>query len=754
MKRELIINMVNNCTDQNLANVETSWEDLLKLFHAPHSKGSLSLSDYLVADDKTRKAEKDGLAWIPCSIKDPLGRRLQENMDLAYLMVLDIDDGLPLEIIHSVLSKYEYALHSSYSHSPSKPKWRVVLPLAQPIPASELPSLFDHMNGLFDGKLDASCGHDPARLYYLPACPADAEDQYVFKHHEGVFLDPDKFIIGHDESSMPSMAPTEPVKPPGTAKFDVSSEGTPLSLCKATSAKVPEGERNTTLTSKAGRLFYEGLHSHEVLKQLLEFNITKCEPPLPEDEVVAIVESIARYPVPAEHTIKTLNDVGNGQRFVESYGNVVRYIHESGHWLMWKDSFWQHDKMSIIMEFAKHTASLIYNEAAVASEKEVRTKLAKHAEQSLNLPRLKAMIESAQSDRSVSISAGDLDHDGMLLGVQNGVVDLRTGEFRGARRADLITKKCATQFDSTACCPLFEGFLSRVMGSDKDMVAFLQRVAGYLLTGKTIEHKFAFIHGTGANGKSTFLEILLKLLGDYAAQAQPETFMLKRSGGGIRNDIARLVGKRLVVSNEVQDGAHLDENLVKQLVGGDTVTARFLFKEHFEFRPQFKLMIAGNHLPVVKGDDHGIWRRVLFVPFLESIPESERDKHLGSKLEAELSGILNWAIIGCLAWQRDGLNPPERVLDATKQYRVDMDLLAHWLEEECEVASGKQVSSKRLYESYKRWCDMGSIKPLSQLAFHRKMEARGFHKTHTRSCNMFEGLALKESFSELLFSAA
>src|SRR5665647_318396 len=300
MNKKLIINLVDNCTSQDLATKETSWAKLLEAFKAPHHIGKLSLGDYLVADDKTRKAEKDGLAWIPCSVKDQLGRRLQENMDLASLMVLDIDDGLPLEIIHSVLSKYEYALHSSYSHSPSKPKWRVVLPLAEPIPASELPSLFDHMNGLFDGKLDAACGHDPARLYYLPACPADAEPLFVFERHEGEWIDPSAFLSPVEMPSLPATValPAKPgTHPKGKIDFEIG---------------FPDGQRTLELTRRAGHCLALGATLEETKERCLKWNALNT-PPLDEGKVISTVESIAKTHAKREEDLTRIIELMNKQ---------------------------------------------------------------------------------------------------------------------------------------------------------------------------------------------------------------------------------------------------------------------------------------------------------------------------------------------------------------------------------------------------------------------------------------------------------
>lgn len=508
-------------------------------------------------------------------------------------------------------------------------------------------------------------------------------------------------------------------------------------------AAIDEGRRNTTLASIAGSLRADGFSEDELGCRLLNVNAERCIPPLSEDEVLAIAKSVSRYPAGGEDSWKTLNDVGNAHRFVGQHGDDVRFDHTSRQWLVWRDGYWARDDEGGVTERAKGTARSVFHEAATASEKDLRTALSKHAEKSLNLQRLQSMIRLATSDPRVAIRTEQLDTDDMLLGVRNGVVDLRTGTFRDSCRDDLITMRCGTFYDAQAQCPEFDKFLHRVMGEDLELIAFMQRLAGYLLTGRTDEHCLAFLYGHGANGKSTFLDVMLRLLGDYAVQAQPETFMPRQRGAAASSDIARLAGKRMVVSNEVCEGAHLEENLIKQVVGGDRVTARFLYQEHFEFQPKFKLLIAGNHKPVIKGDDDGIWRRIRLVPFNQSIPERERDRKLGSKLALELPGILNWAIGGCVAWQKEGLNPPAAILDASNEYRGEMDVLMHWIEDRCRMATAHAAPAKRLYEDYKRWCERGGIRPMTQPAWGRKMTDRGFRRDHKREGTLYVGLDIK-----------
>jgi len=330
----------------------------------------------------------------------------------------------------------------------------------------------------------------------------------------------------------------------------------------------------------------------------------------------------------------------------------------------------------------------------------------------------------------------------MLLGVGNGVINLKTGKLQAAKPEDLITRHSPVMFDAKATCPLFLAFLDQVTDANKPLITYLQRVIGYSLTGKTTEQCLFFLYGSGANGKSTFLNVITELLGsDLASQTPPETLMARKSSGAT-NDIARLNGVRAVIANEIEDGSLLAESLVKQMTGGELLTGRLLYKEYVEFLPKFKLFIAGNHKPTIRGRDHGIWRRIRLVPFEVTIQEKNKDKHLQSKLRAELPGILNWAIQGCLAWQKSGLKQPKLVTDAVNAYRVEMDLLGQWVTENCIVGPQHAWPSRQAYYNYKCWAEGGGYKPMSESIFSRELQV-SFKKSRRKDANYFEGIAQK-----------
>ena len=322
--------------------------------------------------------------------------------------------------------------------------------------------------------------------------------------------------------------------------------------------------------------------------------------------------------------------------------------------------------------------------------------------------KLEAAVKLAESEGAVSANADQFDANPWLLNCANGVLDLRTGTLRPHNRGDLFTALAPVAYDPAATCPTWDAFLTRIMGGSAELISFLQRVIGYSLTGSVREQVLFFLYGAGANGKSTFLKTILAMLGrDYAKQAAPD--VLIESSDRHPTELADLAGVRFVASIEVSEGKRLAEALVKQLTGGDPVKARLMRQDFFQFDPAFKILLAANHKPVVKGTDFAIWRRIKLIPFTVTIPEAEQDKTLGDKLLAELPGILAWAVRGCLAWQRDGLGIPAEVIDATVAYRAESDELAPFLEECCNLGERLQAQAGPLFEAYKKWAEDGGI---------------------------------------------
>ena len=418
-------------------------------------------------------------------------------------------------------------------------------------------------------------------------------------------------------------------------------------------------------------------------------------------------------------------DLGNARRLVSRHGRDLRYAPQARQWLVWDGARWRRDETLEVEGRAKETITNLYREAAGLPDRG-RRELVAHAARSERAGALRAMVELAKSEPGVVVRRDELDADPWLLTCGNGTLDLRTGALRPHDRADLITKLAPVPYDATAACPAWEAFLDRIMAGVAGLIGFLRRTAGYALTGDACEEAAFVLHGEGANGKSTFLETLRAVLGDHARQADFAT-VLQRKHDGPRHDVARLAGARFVSAVEGNEGCRLDEAVVKQLTGRDTVAARHLYQESFEFAPTFKLFLATNHMPRIAGADEGIWRRIRLVPFAVEIPEAERDKRLRDTLRAEeLPGILAWAVRGCLEWQRDGLGVPAAVRRATAEYRAESDAVGRFLAERCIAAAEKRATAGEMYDAYAAWCAATGEEPMSKKAVGQRLGERGF----------------------------
>lgn len=415
-------------------------------------------------------------------------------------------------------------------------------------------------------------------------------------------------------------------------------------------------------------------------------------------------------------------DVGNAQRLIDRYGHDLRFVQELG-WLCWDGKVWQRDEL-IARKKMISTSRAIYAEAANIADRGEQNAAAEWAKKSQQAQRIQAALYLAQPD--LAAKTDDFDRTPWFISASNGYIDLRTGELFSHAREHLNTRLIPVDFDPLASCPVWDAFLERVQ-PELEMRQFLQRAIGYSLTGDTSEQCLFFLYGMGRNGKSVVIETLAELMGTYHTATRIESLSGK-GGGGIPNDIAALAGARYVTVSETPEGARLNESLVKDLTGGDTITARFLRHEFFSFRPQFKLWVRGNHKPQIRGTDDGIWRRLMLIPFTVQIPESEVDASLPERLRGELPGILSWALKGCKDWQLNGLQPPQSVKDALAEYRQEMDILGDFISGCCVLGENATAESTALYNRYRKWCGMAGHQPVSQMRFGLSLGERGFIK--------------------------
>jgi len=481
---------------------------------------------------------------------------------------------------------------------------------------------------------------------------------------------------------------------------------------------IERGKRNSELTSLAGTMRRRGMEAPEILVALEEVN-KRCVPPLTHDELVQIANSVGRYE--PERKRLALTDAGNAIRFVSQWGKELRYCHPWRKWLVWNGKQWKEDDTGATMRRAKSTAQRVYNEVATIPDETTQKEVVKHALRSQNATRLREMVCLGQSEMGIPILPEMLDRDHLVFNVQNGTIDLRNGKLNEHDQSQHITKVSPVTYNEDATCPLWINFLRRVLRNDEELIEFLQRAIGYTMTGVTSEQCFFILYGTGANGKSTFINTVAHIFGDYGQQTPVETLMVKRSGG-IPNDVARLRGARLVSATEGEHGQYLAESLIKQMTGQDKLVARFLHGEFFEFSPTFKIFLATNHKPYIRGTDQAIWRRIRLVPFTVTIPNYEQNKNLGNELLTEADGILSWAVNGCSSWQRDGLGLPSAVGNATFAYRDEMDTIGNFLDEICIVDSRCSVSKSDLFRQYQGWGGELTKRQLGQA-----MRERGFN---------------------------
>ncbi len=426
----------------------------------------------------------------------------------------------------------------------------------------------------------------------------------------------------------------------------------------------------------------------------------------------------------------TLTDYGNAERLVGRHGEDLRYCHAWKKWLVWDGQRWRVDDTGEVERRAKETVRSTYAEAAAEPDADARKALAAHAKRSESSGKLDAMIALAESEPGVPVRHNELDADPWSFNVANGTIDLRSGNLRPHVRDDLITKLAPVVYDPTARAPAWDTFLEEILPSYR-MRAYLKRLIGYALTGKIAEHILPICHGTGANGKSTLLNTVLEMAGEYGLQAADDLLVVKSNAHPTEQ--ADLFGRRYVTNMETEDGKRLAESRVKQLTGGDRVRARRMREDFWEFSPTHTLFLATNHKPEVRGTDHAIWRRLRLIPFTVTIPQERQDKHLDEKLRAELPGILRWAVEGCLEWQRHGLGEPDEVMAATKIYREEMDVLAAFLSDRCVVHERASALATPLYHEYREWCEETGERVESQKKFGSRLGERGFESRRRTS---------------------
>ena len=421
-------------------------------------------------------------------------------------------------------------------------------------------------------------------------------------------------------------------------------------------------------------------------------------------------------------------------RFSNAHGDCLRHVALWGKWLQWNGTHWETEETLRTFDLARAICR-----AASAQVPPDQTKLAAAVASAKTVA---AVERLAKADRRHAATIDQWDADPAVIHGITLTVNLTTSECYAPRREDYITKCAAVSSSPDSPTPLWTAFLDRVTAGDKDLQAYLKRMAGYCLTGYTHEHALFFLYGKGANGKGVFLHTLTAIWGTYAAVAAMETFIETKTDQH-PTDLAMLRGARLVVAQEVDKGRAWNQSKINRMTGGDPITARFMRQDFFTYKPQFKLVIAGNNKPSLRSVDEAVRRRFNIIPFIVTIPRAERDPHLFDKLKPEWPGIFQWAIDGCLEWQKQSLNPPPAVLAATEEYLSEEDGMARWIEDCCTTGRQLWDTGVRLWESWKRWSETNNERTGSRKSFAQEMTSRGFMPDKSQEVRGYKGIALK-----------
>lgn len=456
-----------------------------------------------------------------------------------------------------------------------------------------------------------------------------------------------------------------------------------------------------------------------------------------------------------EVKLYTMDDTGNAERLFVNYGGRLRYSYIEKSWYYWDGMRWAKDVTGTVDRVADDSLTIMQGETelyrqidqtleAKGEKADMEKQFLKHVKNSRSSKAKTAMKKELQ--HKIPALPGQFDRDKYALNTPDGIIDLRSGKLVPHDIEKYITKLCGTGL-SEGSCPCWQDFLSTVFDGDRELIRYIQKAVGYSLSGSVSEQCVFFLYGTGRNGKSTFLDTVRAMLGDYAANAQPETIMVSpKNAGGARSDIARLKGTRFVTTVEPNEGMRLDEGLIKQLTGGDPVTTRFQYSSEFEFVPEFKIWMATNHKPIIRGTDTGIWRRIHLVPFSVQIPESKVDRGLPVKLKKELPAILRWAVEGYALYKTEGLRPPASVVNAVNDYRREMDVISAFLTACCTVGGGMEQSSA-LYAVYCRWaCENNEYKMSYSRFTSELLKKEGIERFKGMDANYFKGLTIQDFY--------
>lgn len=715
--------------------------DLWERLKTPR-RGSETMAEYL----SMPKAQQDNLKDVGGFVGGSLegGRRNKNSVTGRDVITLDFD-SIPEKATEAVLLTLRmmgvsWCVYSTRKHRPGAPRLRILFPLSRTVSAGEYGPIARWAAAQIGVEMADPSTFEAERLMYWPSCCADGE--YIFRYEDAPLLNPDEALEKVSAEPGTGKAQNTPYKAPET---------------------IPEGRRTKELVKAAGLLIGRGLNPESAKAALRSENDLKCNPPLTEQELeqqvfpalyrekwhretrpytndltvsTSLLETLCALDV-ANNKQFGLNDAGSSRLFIAACGDRVQYAQDRRKWLFYTGQRWDIDGENAVKEQLKQLADalMVYTLQNVTDENK-RTELFKFYGKWQQLRVREIILRDAQSIHPVRSEI--FDKDTMLFNCQNGTLDLKTFSFRDHQPRDYIARMAAVAYDPDAKSPRWLQFIDEITGGDAALARFIQKACGYGLTGSTrFECLFICYGATSRNGKSTLLETMAFMLGDYSATANPETFTKNKLKAGNQHseDIARLHGARFVVVPELPRGMEFDSAHVKQLTGRDTITARRLNEGSFQFTPQFKLFINTNHQPRV--DDMTVFEseRIKMIPFNARFVGDRRDPYLKDTLQEpeNLSGILNWCIDGLRALHAEGFQEPPAVFQATRDFRMKQDKLLRFFEDKCELAPAFEVPLMELHTAFAEWCGESGIMSVSVPRFKEMLVERQLHTKKKRA---------------------
>ncbi|MEX6042251.1 phage/plasmid primase, P4 family [Staphylococcus haemolyticus] len=450
-----------------------------------------------------------------------------------------------------------------------------------------------------------------------------------------------------------------------------------------------------------------------------------------------------------EYPIRSYDDTGNADRFIDRYGHLYKHSYITNKFYIYDGQKWKVDDRGAIRKLIDEMIENIKNEKVLHSEdvteEEAREAFQKYYKKTRGTQSKKNIMNELMHRKTVT--PDEFDKDDMLLNVANGYVDLTSRELYKHDINRMFSQIANTDYSEKMQPAVWLDFLNDIFAGDKEVIRYIQKALGYSLTGSTREQIMFILFGKGRNGKSIFVETIAEILGDYSNNMQAKSLMVKKNDN-VNTDIARLSKARFVTSSEPNEGFRFDEGLIKQITGGDKVTARFLYAEEFEYTPKFKIWVSTNHKPIIRGTDDGIWRRLVLIPFDVQIPEEKVDKDLKYKLLREAPAILNWMAEGAYMWMREGLELPEKLKDAGQTYRTEMDVVEQFIQEKCKRVEDVRETGKALYEEYKKWADENNEYKMDKNKFGKKLKEKFRSKKMNNGVN-YLGVELTEKYPGL-----